>query len=511
MERSQTPSAGRWAEFISRYGRRTLIALAVIAAAGFMVRATFVVFPDRTPGDDALAYRALAESLYKEGSYGGPGFRTPSDWSPGAPLIYAGSYFLTGGVRDGVARGVEALFGTGTILVAFFLTASVTGPGIRRRRGADPAASQRADEPRERPGDRPGPSRPSSVADRGDPKQNGSPGPAASLAIAPLLAAALVAFYPPFATATGSLMSEPPAEFTLPAAILAFFWADRGSGLWPWLLPGFLFGLTILIRPEYMAIAALFAIFLLLRHGATRTWGRGAAVALIFGAAALVPVVPWTVHNYVTLDRLVPVTTGSGKALFTGTYRPGDGEYQRVKAALLKAQTGRSLEPGSPQLDRVDPVPLFNRMAERYPDLERDAALGRIGRENLERYLKDDPAGYLGMTVRKAWRMWGSASGGFLSHGFGALIQKLLVALGIAGLILLAWRRRWEAIAFAIPILGITGIAALTLAPPRRNEILMTLILPLGSVALVALLDRLRPGGGPVAAEPSPSQKVIVP
>lgn len=475
MDSPPKPSGGRPAAFVARYGRRTLIALAVIAAAGFILRATFVVFPDRHPGDDALAYRALAESLYRDGSYGGPDFKSPSDWSPGAPLIYAGSYFVTGGVRDGVARGVEALLGTGTIVVVFFLTAGIAGSRGRRHRGT------------------------------------GKSPPPVSSAVAPLLAATLVAFYPPFVAASGSLMSEPPAELTLPAAILAFLWADRRTGVWPWLLPGILFGLTILIRPEYMAIAALFAVFLLIRQGVIRTWGRAVVVLIIFGVAALIPVVPWTIHNYVTLDRLVPVTTGSGKALFTGTYRPGDGEYQQVKAALLEEQTGRDLAPGSPELDRVNPVPLFNRVAERYPNLERDAALGKIGRENLERYLKDDPFGYLGMTVRKAWRMWGSASGGLLSHGFGALIQKLLVAVGLAGLILLAWRRRWEAIAFAIPIVGITGIAALTLAPPRRNEILMTLILPLGSVALVALLDRFRQGGGPVAAETSPSQKVIVP
>lgn len=508
MEPSRTHSTGGWAALVARYGRRSLIALAVIAAAGFMLRATFVVFPDRHPGDDALAYRALAESLYRDGSYGGPGFKTPSDWSPGAPLIYAGSYFVTGGVRDGVARGVEALFGTGTILVAFFLTAAIAGPGPPRRGGSDPGSHPDREEPDGRPAVPPVSDR----LDEDDRTRSRARGPAvASIAVAPLLAAALVAFYPPFVTASGSLMSEPPAELTLPSAVLAFLWADRRAGVWQWLLPGVLFGFTILIRPEYMAIAALFAGYLLIRQCLTRTWTRAAAATILFGIAALIPVVPWTIHNYVTLDRLVPVTTGSGKALFTGTYRPGDGEYQRVKSALLKEQTGRDLKPGSPELDRVDPVPLFNRVAQRYPDLERDAALGKIGRENLERYLRDDPFDYLGMTARKAWRMWGSSSAGILAHGFGALIQKILVALGLAGLALLAWRRRQEAIAFAIPIVGITGIAAITLAPPRRNEILMTLILPLGSVALVALLDRLRPSGGPVAAETSPSQKVIVP
>ncbi len=126
-------------DYFTRYGRGALIALAVIACAGFLVRAWVVVNPLADPGDDALAYRALAEALYVDGTFGygkdssgGPEFKSPSDWSPGAPLIYAGSYYLTGGVRDGVARGVEALFGTAAILLAFLLTARLLGPPRQR-------------------------------------------------------------------------------------------------------------------------------------------------------------------------------------------------------------------------------------------------------------------------------------------------------------------------------------------------------------------------------------------
>jgi len=85
--------------YFTRYGRGAMIALAVIVCAGFLVRAWVVVNPLADPGDDALAYRALAEALYVDGTFGyekgssgGPEFKTPSDWSPGAPLIYAGAY-----------------------------------------------------------------------------------------------------------------------------------------------------------------------------------------------------------------------------------------------------------------------------------------------------------------------------------------------------------------------------------------------------------------------------------
>jgi hypothetical protein len=418
-------------------GKKTLIALAIILVIGFALRMDKVINPLGDPGDDAFAYRALAESLYEEGSYGGEGFDTPSDWSPGAPLIYGAAYYATGGVRDGVGRGVEAVLETIAILVAFALTLRLS----RRRTAA-------------------------------------------------LLAAAMVAVYPPFIYSVGALMSEPPAILTLPLALVAFFWADTRQSPWAWMAPGLLFGLTALIRPEYLAVAFAFGVLLLFRAWLNsgpenRNRVRQAVLGgLAFGLAVFLPIIPWTIHNYVTLDRVVPITTGSGKATFVGTYLPADGEYQRVKADLYEQQTGNRLDADSDELGEVDPVPLFDRAAEKYPDLTRDAALGKIGKENFRKYVKDDPVGYAGMTLRKVGRMWGTGIGEAMSSPLGSLIQKGLVIAGLAGLILLAWRRRWEAIAMGIPIVTVTAVGALTLAPPRRNEILMMLVLPLAAIAL---------------------------
>ena len=45
-------------------------------------------------------------------------------------------------------------------------------------------------------------------------------------------------------------------------------------------------------------------------------------------------------------------------------------------------------------------------------------------------------------------------------------------------------RRWWELVAMATPIALVTAVGAASLAAPRRNEILMTLIFPLAGVAL---------------------------
>jgi 4-amino-4-deoxy-L-arabinose transferase-like glycosyltransferase len=428
-----------------RHGRKTLVLLAAILLLGFGLRAYRVVEPLPVPGDDAHAYYALSKALYTEGSFGGPTFKDPSDWSPGAPLLYAASFYATAGAREGTARIVELLLGLATIVVAYLLG---------RRISCRPAG---------------------------------------------LLAAFAVAVYPPFIHSVGALYSEPPAMFTLPAAVLAFLWAGdelaTRSAPARWLVPGLLFGLTAMFRPEYLLVGVAFAVLALIRVGRARGWKPGLASAALLVAALLLPIVPWAIRNQVVLHRTVPISTGGGKALYVGTFLPADGEYQRVKAILAKRYLHREYDPHSQALEEVNPTPLFNRVASRYPDLPRDSALGKIGKQNFSHYFGEDPLEYLAMTARKTWRMWSTGIGEAMESTTGRVIQTLIVILAIAGLAVLAWRRWWwELVAMATPIALVTAVGAISLAAPRRNEVLMTLIFPLAAAALsrgmAALLSR---------------------
>ena len=172
--RARASSALR--DFTQRHGRRTLTILAVILLIGGALRLEQVVNPNTDPGDDAYAYMDLARSLYEDQSYGSAGFGDPTDWSPGAPLLYAASYYATLGARDGTARLVEALFGIAGIFLIYLLGRRLAGP------------------------------------------------------TAGLIGAGAAAVYPPFISSTGAVLSEPPAFFFLPAAMLAFLWArDAGE------------------------------------------------------------------------------------------------------------------------------------------------------------------------------------------------------------------------------------------------------------------------------------------
>jgi hypothetical protein len=88
--------------------------------------------------------------------------------------------------------------------------------------------------------------------------------------------------------------------------------------------------------------------------------------------------------------------------------------------------------------------------------------------------------------------MWSAGTGEAMSSTAGRIVQVLIVLLGLAGLALLGARRRWwELAALAVPILLVTAVGAVSLAPPRRNEILMTLVFPLAAVALTGAASAL--------------------
>jgi 4-amino-4-deoxy-L-arabinose transferase-like glycosyltransferase len=433
-----TPPQGRLSALADRHGGRiVLIALAAIVLAGLALRVQSALEPlDVRPGSDSAVYASVAEQLYEHGRFAIPGAASPYDWSPGAPLFYAGVYYATGGIHPGIARLVVALLGALTIVLVYLIGRRLAGP------------------------------------------------------LAGLIGALLLAVYPVTIFFTGKLMSEPLATFTLAGAVLSFMWAgDRGRAWWAWALPGFLLGLTAFARPEYLAFVAVFAPLALLRAGRTGSWRHGIVAAAVLAAAFALPIVPWTAHVSSVEGRFVPISTGGGKALFIGTYVPGNGLHLDVKRVLIKRYQGRE-NLSATDLSRTSMTPLLNRVAARYPDLPRDAALQRIGRQNAEHYLTHQPLDFAAMVAGKMWHMWhGSGAAGRSTYG--TVFQFTVLALALAGLALLTLRRRWEVLPIGALLLGVTVVGGLLLAGTRRNVALMPLVMALASVAVAMAVQRI--------------------
>jgi 4-amino-4-deoxy-L-arabinose transferase-like glycosyltransferase len=432
-------AATRPRELAARHGGTLVLAvLAAIVLVGLALRVASALEPlDVRPGSDSAVYASVAEQLYEHQRFAIPGATSPYDWSPGAPLFYAAVYYATGGVHPGIARLAVALLGALAIVLVYLIGRRLGGP------------------------------------------------------LAGLVSAGLLAVYPVTIFFTGKLMSEPLATLTLAGAVLAFLWAgDRGRPWWAWAPAGLLLGLTAFARPEYLAFVLVFAPLALLRATRTSGWRRGVAGAAALVAAFALPIVPWTAHVSSAEGRFVPISTGGGKALFIGTYLPGNGLHLDVKRELLHRFEGRE-DVGPTELSRLSMTPLLNRVASRYPDLPRDAALQRIGRENAKRYVTEQPLDFAAMIGGKMWHMWhGSGAAG--RSALGTVFQFVALALGLAGLVLLAVRRRWEVLIIGALLVGITVVGGLLLAGTRRNVTLMPLVLALAGVAVAAAVARIR-------------------
>jgi hypothetical protein len=183
------------------------------------------------------------------------------------------------------------------------------------------------------------------------------------------------------------------------------------------------------------------------------------------------------------MGRFVPVSTGGGKALFIGTYLPGDGLHERTKQHLYHRFYGHDHE----DLRRLQMNPLLDRVAQEHPELPRDEALGRIGRENLVRWATEQPRAVAQMMAGKIAHMWNSAG----ARRF-APVHYLVLILGFAGLVLLLVRRRWEVLPMLVLLVGISLIGGLLLAGTRRNLPVMPLVITLAGVSLAAAVEWAR-------------------
>ena len=198
-------------------------------------------------------------------------------------------------------------------------------------------------------------------------------------------------------------------------------------------------------------------------------------------AGLAVIVAPWAVRNAIVLDRFVPISTGGGQVLFAGTYVPSGGDPERVGAEVLERHPELKDElPADPRLEQI----LAALAAQRYPRMETDAALARIGRERLWEEVRERPLSYAGFVAAKIGRIWSHGPRDVMRQPAWEALHWLLVAFGLVGLAVLAWQRRWEALLLGVVLASMTATGALLVASPRRVLVTIPLLAALAGVGV---------------------------
>jgi hypothetical protein len=193
-----------------------------------------------------------------------------------------------------------------------------------------------------------------------------------------------------------------------------------------------------------------------------------------------VVVAPWTVRNAIALDRFVPISTGGGQVLFAGAYIPSGGDPERVGAEVLERHPElRKQLPPDPRLEQI----LAALAKQRYPELESDPALARMGRERLWDDVSEHPLEYAGFVASKLWLIWGHGPRDVMREPAWEVLHWLLVGLGLVGLGVLAWQRRWEALLLGVVLVAVTATGALLVASPRRALVTIPVVAALAGVA----------------------------
>jgi 4-amino-4-deoxy-L-arabinose transferase-like glycosyltransferase len=445
-------------------GRAGIAALIAILLLGLGLRVG-EAWDGRAPVYDATAYAAIARNLDQGHGFtvGAAATQPSDDYSPGLPLFVAGLYEVTGGVHERLAREVLALLGTLAVLFTYLLA--------RRLADALPTyASKRRN-------------RPDACHPYEDKRRGGAVGAA-------LVAALVVAIYPATIQYTGMLMTEPLAATLLIGAILGILWAGDDVVAWRWIVPGLTLGALALVRPEYLAIGVLLAVLVFLRQRLYDDWRRALLAAAIVVLGMIVVVAPWTVRNAVALHRLVPISTGGGQVLYAGTYLPSDGNPEKVGAAVV-AENPALFGPHAVENLRLEQI--LARLGEhRYPELEPDQALSKLGKAQLGDDITEHTGEYIGFLAKKVGRIWSHGPRAVMREPIWEALHWALLGLGLLGLGLLAYYRRWEALLIGAVFLAITLVSALLVASPRRVLVLIPLLSACAAAAMAWLATAAR-------------------
>ncbi len=285
-----------------------------------------------------------------------------------------------------------------------------------------------------------------------------------------LIAAAIAAVYPTLVAADGSLMSETLYGLWVAIALLLAYRLLQRPGVGLAAVLGAVIGLAALTRGEAVLFVPLLAIPIAWRGGRA---GRLTRIAATVAATALV-IAPWTVRNWIELDRPILISTNESTLVAGANCDP--------------AYSGPDI--GFWRLDCI---------SERAPGLN-EAEQAEIWRREGRSYAEDHAGRLLAVVVPvrllRTWDLYQTRRQARFAEGralrvtqAGVAVYFVLLALAVWGVVLLR-RRRAPLLILLAPFVVVCVSSAAGFGLPRFRQAAEISIVVLAAVAVSGLLAR---------------------
>ncbi|MCA9732591.1 MAG: glycosyltransferase family 39 protein [Deferribacteres bacterium] len=286
------------------------------------------------------------------------------------------------------------------------------------------------------------------------------------------IAAVGFCFHPELIGLTAFIYTETLFIFLVVLFLFLLVKAIKSGKMGFFIYAGFVLGITNLCRGTMLYLPVfLLLTSLLFREGRTLKYLRNIVLMTV---VTIIVLIPWTIRNYNQFNAFVPIASGLGAVLWTGTYLPLDGEfsYKETQKHLQAITKGKSV-------------------------LEADRALKAAAIQNVI----SDPVESAFLFVRKIGRYWGRVyedvpsgekrSTNMTVYAILVFTHLLTVVFAVFGV----YYRKIEPkvmLVFATLVVYYTLIHAVTLPVARYRQPLLPILICLAAVGFVGLLEQFK-------------------
>ncbi len=284
------------------------------------------------------------------------------------------------------------------------------------------------------------------------------------------LALLLIGLWPPLIVFSTRIMAEVLNTFLLSLSILCLVMLVRRRSIALAFISGLLIGIATLCKPTTALFPILGFIFLIMAYRSKR---EALCHGVVLILAAAIAISPWTIRNYREFKSFIPLQLGVSPGFWVGTDISEGGRWQG-EDKMLHHKFSKALRDNHLYVEKF------------------------YFKEAMDN-IKENPADYLILLVKKAGGFWRRPSVGgverfglkkILIRGSNYLLHYLIIVFGIIGSILVVKRKILLAYPLVLILFYYTLMYAFLFAEPRYHIPVLPILIILATYGFSLTLGR---------------------